>query len=127
MDAAVEPEDLQPDLRPQLVEIGWRGEVVDVVTEEGVAEADFPMDYPTGLALADTQEAAKVWHAEDAEGVCCRSASVHRRGRTSWSGEHQAFGEVAIYPDNSEEAPKLLRRRGDLNWLRITGTAGGAP
>lgn len=127
LEAAVEPEDLQPDLRPQLVEIGWRGEVVDVVTEEGVAEAGFPMDYPAGVVLADTQEAAKVWHQKAAEGVCCRSASVHRRGRASWSEEHEVFGEVAIYPDNAEEAPRLLSRRGDLDWLRITGTAGDTP
>ena len=116
--AAVDVDDLQPDYRPQLVEVGWTGEVVDVVSSEGVAAAGFAADYPAGVDMASTRSAAETWHAEGAEGLCCRSASLSRLGQTDWSGDHRSFGEVAIYPDNAEREPSLLRRRDDLDWLR---------
>ena len=42
-------EDLQDAMLPQLVEIAWAGEVVDVASPEGVAAAGFPLDYPVGI------------------------------------------------------------------------------
>jgi len=116
--AAVDVEDLQPAYRPQLAEVGWSGEVVDLVTVEGTAAAGFATDYPAGVGKASTRAAAEAWHSDGAEGVCCRSASLHRLGRTQWAGDHRPFGEVAVYPDNAGQDPSLLRRRDDLDWLR---------
>lgn len=116
--SAVTLEDLQPGLAPQLVEIEWSGEVVDMVTPEGIEAAGFEANYPQGVDHSQTQPAATQWHAAGAEGVCCRSASVHRLGRSRWEGEHREFGELAIYPDHADRAATLLARRDDLDWLR---------
>jgi RES domain-containing protein len=118
--AGVLAEDLQPHARPQLVEIGWSGEVVDVVTEQGVEAASFPAGYPAGVERAATRAAAERWHAGRAEGVCARSASLARRGVSTWSGDHPRFGELAIFVVNARAAPALIRRRGDEDWLTVT-------
>jgi hypothetical protein len=121
--AAVDAEDLQPAYRPQLTEIGWSGEVVDVVSPDGVAAAGFPADYPARVDKAATRAAAEGWYGDGAEGVCCRSASLHRLGRTHWTGDHRGFGEVAVYLDNARRQPSLDRRRDDLEWLRASFAA----
>ncbi len=116
--AGIELEDLQPAVRPQIAEIGWHGEVVDLVTEEGVSVAGFAADYPLGADRTATRSAAVRWHASAAEGVCARSASLARHGYSAWSGDHRRFGELAIYVWNAAVRPVLLRRRRDLRWLR---------
>lgn len=116
--AGVEVEDLQPDVRPQLVEIEWSGTVVDMTSPEGVEAAGFAADYPRGSDRAATRAAAERWHAGGAEGVCARSASLHRLGVTDWSGDHRRIAELALFVDNAATPPTLLRRRDDTGWLR---------
>ena len=115
--AGVLPEDLQAHARPQLVEVGWSGKVVDVVTERGVAAAGFPAGYPTGVDREATRAAAARWHAAGAEGVCARSASLARRGFAAWRGDHPRFGELAIFVANAAVGPVLIDRRADDRWL----------
>jgi len=78
--AGLELEDLQPGVRPQLAEIEWRGEVIDMVTERGVVAAGFAPEYPSAVDRAATRAAAERWHSTGTEGVCARSASLARRG-----------------------------------------------
>lgn len=117
--AGVLAEDLQPHARPQLVEIGWSGEVVDVVSEQGVEAARFPAGYPVGVDREATRAAAERWQAAGSQGVCARSASLARRGVSSWRGDHSRFGELAIFVDNADAVPVLRRRRGDDGWLSV--------
>jgi RES domain-containing protein len=120
--AGIVIDDLQPEVRPQLAEIGWGGEVVDMASPEGVQAAGFPPTYPTGADHRRTQPCAVRWHAAGHEGVVCRSASMGRLGRSSWEGSHQAWSELAVFVEAAQRAPRLLRRRGDLTWLdRPTG------
>jgi len=116
--AGLEPEDLQPPARPRLAEIDWRGEVVDVVTEGGVAAAGFPAEYPRAMDRAATRSAGARWHAEDAEGVCARSASLERAGVSRWSGDHRHYAELAIFVQNAKASAVLRSRREDDRWLR---------
>lgn len=109
--------DLQPEVRPQLAEIGWDGEVVDMASPDGVQAAGFPLTYPTGIDHRQTQPCAVRWHAARHEGVVCRSASAERLGRSSWEGSHWTWSELAIFVETAQRAPRLLRRRGDLMWL----------
>ncbi len=108
-------DDLLPEQRPELAEIDWRGEVVDMITEHGVASAGFPDDYPaTHLderGYAETQAAGGRWQSAGAAGVVCRSASLSRSGFSDWSGEHETWGELALFVGNLVEGPRLLRRR----------------
>ena len=119
--AGVDLEDLQPDVQPQLTEIEWRGEVVDMVTEDGLTAAGFSSDYPEGSDRGTTRASAVSWHEADAEGVCARSASLSRRGSSAWSGDHRSYGELAIYVNNATKQPVLRRRRRDVRWLRVSG------
>jgi RES domain-containing protein len=114
---AVEPDDLQPTHQPRLAEIAWSGLVMDVATPEGIAAAGFPAEYPDGVSKVRTRLAATTWHAEDAEGVVCRSASLSRLGFTSWAGSHAPWGEVAVFVERSRTPPRLLAVRPDLGWL----------
>jgi RES domain-containing protein len=116
--AGVVVEDLRPEIRPQLVEIAWQGQVVDVSTPAGVKDAGFPARYPEGISREATQAAAARWHAEGAEGVACRSASLFRLRFANWTGDYTTWSELAVYPANALVAPKLLRRVRGLNWLR---------
>ena len=120
--AGIVLDDLQPVARPQLVEIGWDGEVVDVASAEGVAEAGFPPTYPVGVDPSDTQPVAAAWHAVGYQGVVCRSASLARLGVGAWNGPHQRWGELAIFVERARRRPELLRRRDDLDWLRAGPT-----
>lgn len=116
--AGVELEDLQPDLRPQLVEIDWSGSVVDMASVGGIEAAGFSAAYPRGSARTTTRAAAEGWHASGAEGVCARSASLSRLGLTDWSGDHRRYAELAVFVENGSSPPALRRRRGDDRWLR---------
>jgi hypothetical protein len=123
--AGVEPQDLQPAYRPRMVEVLWRGEVIDVASPEGVRAAGFPTDYPRGVDKAETRRAAGRWHRAGAEGVVCRSASLARLGFADWSGDHERWGELAIFPENAERAPKLGKGHDDLGWLAPPAGGGG--
>lgn len=103
--------------RPQLAEVGWSGEVVDVASVEGVEAAGFPANYPEGVTKETTQRAAAQWESERREGVVCRSASLWRGGYRYWAGSHEPWGELAIFARRAQAAPSLLRQRTDLDWL----------
>ncbi len=113
----VEMSELQLAARPQLIEISWRGDVIDMVSEMGIAGAGFPADYPLGVSKERTRLAAIDWHAAGENGVVARSASLGRLGFSGWNLPHDGWGELAIFPQNSESRPRLLRRRDDLDWL----------
>lgn len=111
-------EDLPPSTRPELVELGWQGEVVDVASVEGIAGAGFPAAYPEGASRTETQQSARGWHEAGREGVVCRSASLARMGFSAWPGSHEPWGELAIFVQNVRHHPRLIRRRADDRWLR---------
>jgi hypothetical protein len=116
-------DDLQPQQRPQLAEIGWSGPVVDVVSGPGVESAGFPPEYPGGVDKQTTREAAARWHDAGEEGVCGRSASLARLGVSDWSGDHRRFGELALFVANTVRPPRLVGRRNDLSWFRSSPVA----
>lgn len=115
--AGVELADLQPAAMPQLVEVSWGGEVVDVASTEGVAATGFPLDYPKAVSKSQTRRSAHEWYARGAEGVVCRSASIARTGFATWTGTHIHWGEIAIFIQNAKRRPRLVRRRRDLEWV----------
>jgi RES domain-containing protein len=110
--------DLLEPAYPQLVEIEWQGDLVDMVTEAAIASAGFAADsYPAGIDHRQTQVLGATWHALGAMGVLCRSASMARSGFDAWRGDHAEWSEVALYPENCSAKPIVLNRREDLNWL----------
>lgn len=116
-------EDLDPAVVPQIAEIAWQGEPVDVVSAAGIEAAGFPLTYPDGVEISDTQQAASRWFRDCFEGVVCRSASMRRLGFSDWSGPHERWSEVAIWDSKSRQRPKLLNRRTDLRWLFPEGSS----
>ena len=118
--AGVEFADLQDAMLPDLVEIAWTGEVVDVASPEGVQAAGFPPEYPIGIEKAQTRAWATTWHESGAQGVVGRSASLMRLGLRDWSGDHASWSETAVFVDNARQHPKVQRRRTDLDWLTPT-------
>lgn len=116
--AAVEIEDLTAAFRPRLVEVGWSGELIDLVSAEGIAAAGFPASYPDGTSKIRTRELATHWHSEGAEGVVCRSASLWRLGFSDWSDDCSQTGESALFVENCRTPPARLRHRDDIAWLK---------
>lgn len=115
--AGLELQELQPGAHPRLVEIAWRGRVVDAATPEGLEAAGLPPGYPRHVSRHETRRRAAAWHgAGEAEGVVCRSASLARLGVESWPGSHEAWSELAVFPHRARRSPELLRRRSDLDW-----------
>lgn len=119
--AGIEVDDLQPEFRPRLVEVEWAGEVVDVVSPEGVAAVGFPDSYPEGVSKRRTRDLAEEWHGRAAEGVVCRSASLHRLGMTDWSGGCLRVGELALFVENCRTPPRKTGHRDDPGWLSPAG------
>ncbi len=115
--AGVELEELAPAFRPRLVELAWWGRVVDVASARGVAAAGLPTSYPRGVEKEATRERAVEWHRAGAQGVVCRSASLARLGLAVWRGGHEPWSELAIYVENSDNRPRLLGDRADLDGL----------
>lgn len=103
--------------RPELVEIRWTGQVVDVATTQGVEAAGFSPDYPGAVGKDLTQRAATQWESEGREGVVYRSASLWRAGCRAWTGPHPPWAELVMFPRRAATRPSLLRRRSDLGWL----------
>ena len=120
--SGVEPTDLLPGFRPKLAEVSWSGPVVDVVSANGVKAAGFPDRYPAGTTKDETRQSATAWHGKGLLGVVCRSASLSRRGVSSWREPHQPWGEVALFVDNCTNFPSLIGSRDDLDWLRLDVT-----
>ncbi len=115
--AGVEASELLPSARPRLIEIAWSGEVVDVASAEGVAEAGFEAHYPEDSDKVATRKQAVAWHAAKAEGVVCRSASLHRLGLRVWAGDHAHWSELALFVGNVMTAPRVTGSRDDLSWF----------
>ena len=115
--AAVTLEDLLPAARPALAEIGWRGRVVEAITERGLEAAGLPHHYPKGTGHETTQALATTWHADGAEGIVCRSASVARAGLDEWAEPHEPWSELAVFIENATGQPALLRLSSRLDWL----------
>jgi hypothetical protein len=109
--------DLQEAAQPQLAEIEWSGELVDMINDPAILTAGFDLDYPIHSKRSKTQEAAAQWFSDGAAGILCRSASLARFGFADWTGDHARWSELAIYTDNSLRRPSLLKRRDDLAWL----------
>lgn len=114
---SVDIEDLQEDARPQLVEIHWTGEVVDMITESAIVNAGFQADYPRDTGHSQTQMIASNLHSKGAEAILCRSASLSRLGFANWEGDHQFWSELAIFTQNAAVRPSLLKRHVELDWL----------
>lgn len=118
----VVPEDLVPDSQPQLVEVGWKGRVVDVATDAGVGAAGFAHDFPAGVGWARTQPPAQVWHDAQHEGVQYRSATLHRAtlhrgGESAWAGNPLDWSEVVVFPATTKSPPRLVRRIAGMAFL----------
>lgn len=116
--AGIVAEDLQEAARPQLAEIEWRGELVDVYSAEGVEAGGFPPEYPSGAGKDQTRAAAERWRRARREGVMCRSASLARMGQTAWPEPAEPRCEVALWPGAWVRKPKLIARREGEEWLR---------
>jgi len=110
-------DDLLSAYQPQLVEASWAGRVADVSSAEGVAAAGFPPGYPGGVSKERTRSFATACHEAGVEGIMCRSASLAKMGFSTWEGPHERWGEVAVFTQNCQRPPALLRRRGDLDWF----------
>lgn len=110
--------DLQETRQPQLIEIDWSGEPIDMISESAILTAGFAADYPRHSSHAETQVSADQWHTAGAPGVLCRSHSRSRFGFSDWSGHHAAWSELAIFTDTSPVRPSLLRRHADMEWLQ---------
>ena len=113
----VELDELQPAYLPQLVEIAWEGQVVDVASEAGVRAAGFLARYPKDIKKAATRAASIRFRKQGFDGVVCRSASLERMGMALWTGDHATWSEVAVFEEAAERARVVSRRR-DLDWLR---------
>ncbi|MGH2358923.1 MAG: RES family NAD+ phosphorylase [bacterium] len=118
--AAVNLEELQPEARPQLFELDWSGEVVDVVSAEGVQAVGLSAAYPADTDRSQTQSLAAQWHDARREGVLCRSASLWRLGFMDWSGDHARWGEVTVFVGIASSPVSLRGQRHDLDWFRST-------
>jgi RES domain-containing protein len=83
--------DLAPGRRPQLLQVDVpRSAVLDVVTEEGVAELRLPESYPFEIRREECWPAARRAHADESlAGVACRSAAECTA--TTWLGEELAW------------------------------------
>ncbi len=108
--AGVDLSDLQPDYLPHKVEISWSGNVVDVITEEGITAIGFPSQYPANVDKSQTRILSEEWFATDKEGVVGRSASLMRKGFTKWAGQHEQWSEVAIFTSNTAIPPTMISR-----------------
>jgi hypothetical protein len=124
--AGIELADLQDAMLPQLVEVAWNGEVIDVASPEGIAAAGFPPDYPNGVDKAQTRATARIWYGSGAAGIVGRSASLMRLGLRSWDGDHEGWSETTVFVSNSPLRPIVLQRRADLDWFSLAGTLRGA-
>jgi len=109
--AGVDLSDLQPEYRPQVAEISWSGNVVDVISEEGIEAIGFPLRYPADIRKSQTRDLAVEWFRDGSEGVVCRSASMMKKGFSEWRGQHELWSELAVFVTNTKTSPRLISRR----------------
>lgn len=102
-------EDLDPSRRPHVVKLSWSGKLVDVATKNGIIQAGFNENYPEGVDYTQTQLLATKCHEAEMEGVVCRSASLSRFGFKKWEGDHQSWGEIAVFVRKAKNKPQLLK------------------
>ena len=108
--AGVNVSDLQPEYRPQIARISWSGDVMDVISEEGIHGIGFPIEYPAGVDKSQTRNLAEQWIRDGSEGVVCRSASMMKKGFSTWNGDHKPWSELAVFPSNVKIRPSLISR-----------------
>ena len=113
----VKVRDLPPGSRPRLFEIAWDGEAVDVASPEGVAGVGLPPHYPKGSDKVKTRALAAKWHRAGFDGVVGRSASRARLGFKEWQGDHERWGEVAIFVEKAKTPPRLIETPHDPDWF----------
>lgn len=106
----IDVRDLHAEYLPQLVHITWRGQVIDMVSMDGIAGVGLPLDYPSNIDKSSTRALARQWFHDQCEGVVCRSASMMRRGLAVWNGAHEAWGELALFVGNLKRKPKQAER-----------------
>lgn len=106
----IDPRDLQAEYLPNLVSVRWHGQVIDMVTADGIASVGLPSDYPQHIDRRSTRALARQWFQDRREGVVCRSASMMRRGLSRWKGAHEAWSELALFVNNLKSSPKQVER-----------------
>lgn len=116
---SLEIDDLNPEIRPVLVEVEWSGDVVDMCSVEGVMECGFRIAYPAGYTHEHTQQFGTVWHSLGAEGVVCRSESVFQNRHHGWLGDHREWSEVAIFVGNAQRRPRLVALDPEFDWFVV--------
>ncbi len=102
--------DLQPEYRPQVVRISWSGDVVDVISAQGIQGVGLPIGYPAGADKSQTRNLAEQWVRDGSEGVVCRSASMMKKGLSNWNGVHEPWGELAVFVSEAKTRPSLISR-----------------
>ncbi len=108
--AGINLSDLQPEFRPQVAQITWSGEVVDVISAEGIQGVGLPIGYPAGVDKSHTRNLSKQWVRDGSEGVVCRSASMMKKGFSTWNGDHKPWSELAVFTSNVKIRPSLISR-----------------
>lgn len=106
----IDVRDLHAEYLPQLVQVSWRGQVVDVVSADGIAAVGLPADYPRSVDKRSTRALAQQWFKDKSEGVVCRSASMMRHGLDTWPDSHEAWSELALFVSNLKRKPKQAKR-----------------
>ncbi len=113
----IDPEDLMPGQQPELAEVEWAGNVVDVASSSGVAAAGFAADYPHGIGHAGTQPKGSLWHDSGHDGVLCRSASLERMAEERMAEERLAEERMAEERMAEERmAERTGEGRGSVGW-----------
>ncbi len=108
--AGVNLSDLQPEYRPQVARISWTGDVVDIITAKGIEGVGLPIGYPVGVDKSQTRNLAEQWVKNGSEGVVCRSASMLKKGFSNWNGNHEPWGELAVFVSKAKTRPSLMSR-----------------
>jgi hypothetical protein len=103
--------DLRPERRPQLLEVEVPDrEVVDAVSDEGIAELGLPLTYPYAVDHATCQPIGqRAYEAAGIAGIACRSAA-ECSGPAEWVGE-----ELALF-DREVPATREGVRRPFTEW-----------
>ena len=102
--------DLQSEYRPQVARISWSGDVVDVISAQGIQGVGLPIGYPAGVEKSQTRSLAEQWVKDGSEGVVSRSASMMKKGFSNWNGDHEPWGELAVFVFKAKTRPSLISR-----------------
>lgn len=108
--AGVNLSDLQPEYSPQGARISWTGDVVDIITAKGIEGVGLPIGYPVGVDTSQTRNLAEKWARDGSEGVVSRSASMMKKGFFNWNGDHEPWGELAVFVTMAKTPPNLQSR-----------------